>query len=100
MPSIPLRRHLGFARRYLREAVRQRGRDLLCPIAPAPHRPDPATLRLLPTQVRVVVQPGNRDLVRRFRRVDELAWGESTEVGGVSVESVEVRHWGARLVTD
>ncbi len=48
----------------------------------------------------MVVQQGNRDLVRRFRRVEELAWGETTEVGGVAVESVEVRHWGARMVTD
>jgi L-ascorbate metabolism protein UlaG (beta-lactamase superfamily) len=48
----------------------------------------------------VVVQQGNRDLVRRFHRVEELAWGESTAVDGVTVESVEVRHWGARMVTD
>jgi L-ascorbate metabolism protein UlaG (beta-lactamase superfamily) len=50
--------------------------------------------------VPVVVQPGNRDLVRRFRNVVELAWGEFAEVAGVQVESIEVRHWGARMVTD
>ena len=48
----------------------------------------------------VVVQRGNRDLVRRFRRVEELDWGESAEIAGTRVESVEVRHWGARMVTD
>lgn len=61
---------------------------------------DLGTLRSIRRDVPVVVQPGNRDLVRRFRRVEELAWGESTEVAGVTVESLEVRHWGARMVTD
>jgi L-ascorbate metabolism protein UlaG (beta-lactamase superfamily) len=61
---------------------------------------DLGTLRSIRRDVPVVVQQGNRDLVRRFRRVEELAWGESTAVDGVTVESVEVRHWGARMVTD
>ena len=61
---------------------------------------DLGTLGSMASDVSVVVQQGNRDLVRRFRRVEELAWGESTEVAGVTVESVEVRHWGARMVTD
>ena len=61
---------------------------------------DLGTLRSLPRDVPVVVQRGNRDLVRRFRRVHELGWGESVEVDGVTVESIEVRHWGARMVTD
>lgn len=61
---------------------------------------DLGTLRSLPRDVPVVVQDGNRDLVRRFQRVEELGWGESAEVDGVTVESVEVRHWGARMVTD
>jgi L-ascorbate metabolism protein UlaG (beta-lactamase superfamily) len=50
--------------------------------------------------VRVVVQSGNRDLVRRFHTVDELAWGETARIGEVEVESVKTRHWGARMVTD
>jgi L-ascorbate metabolism protein UlaG (beta-lactamase superfamily) len=61
---------------------------------------DLGTLCSLRREVPVIVQPGNRDLVRRFRRVEELGWGERTAVGGVAVESVEVRHWGARMVTD
>ncbi|MEJ7615812.1 MAG: MBL fold metallo-hydrolase [Pyrinomonadaceae bacterium] len=54
---------------------------------------DMGTLGRLPRRTRMVVQRGNRDLVRRFRQVDELSWGESTEVGGVRVESLEVNHW-------
>jgi L-ascorbate metabolism protein UlaG (beta-lactamase superfamily) len=61
---------------------------------------DLGTLRGIPTRTRVVVQSGNRDLVRRFHEVDELAWGERTHIDGLEVESVETRHWGARMVTD
>jgi L-ascorbate metabolism protein UlaG (beta-lactamase superfamily) len=61
---------------------------------------DIGTLRHLRRDVPVVVQAGNRDLVRRFRQVQELAWGESTTVGGVTVESTPARHWGARMITD
>ncbi|HYC32451.1 MAG TPA: MBL fold metallo-hydrolase [Gemmatimonadales bacterium] len=61
---------------------------------------DLGTLGRLPRHVPVVVHRGNSDLVRRFRRVYELDWGESVEVDGVEVTSVEVRHWGARMVTD
>ncbi|HEV2864029.1 MAG TPA: MBL fold metallo-hydrolase [Pyrinomonadaceae bacterium] len=61
---------------------------------------DLATLRRLPRRARAVVQKGNGDLVRRFARVDELAWGESVEVKGARVESLEVSHWGARRLTD
>jgi len=38
---------------------------------------DLGTLRAIPPRVRVVVQAGNRDLVRRFHAVDELAWGKA-----------------------
>jgi L-ascorbate metabolism protein UlaG (beta-lactamase superfamily) len=61
---------------------------------------DLGTLCALRRDVPVVVHRGNRDLVRRFRRVEELEWGETTEVAETRVESVEVRHWGARMVTD
>jgi L-ascorbate metabolism protein UlaG (beta-lactamase superfamily) len=61
---------------------------------------DLGTLRAIPPRVRVVVQSGNRDLVRRFHAVDELAWGQRTWIGDLEVESVETRHWGARMVTD
>ena len=61
---------------------------------------DLGTLRRLPRRTRAVVQEGNGDLFRRFARVDELKWGESTEVKGARVEAVEVNHWGARKLTD
>lgn len=61
---------------------------------------DLGTLRGIPPRVRVVVQSGNRDLVRRFHEVDELAWGQRTQIGDLEIESVETRHWGARMVTD
>jgi L-ascorbate metabolism protein UlaG (beta-lactamase superfamily) len=61
---------------------------------------DMGTLRRLPRDARAVVQRGNLDLVRRFRRADALAWGEATEVAGARVESIEVNHWGARKLTD
>jgi L-ascorbate metabolism protein UlaG (beta-lactamase superfamily) len=61
---------------------------------------DRGTLRAIPRDTSMVVQPGNRDLVRRFRHVEELAWGERTSVDGLELESVEVRHWGARMIAD
>ncbi|HYY94299.1 MAG TPA: MBL fold metallo-hydrolase [Pyrinomonadaceae bacterium] len=61
---------------------------------------DLGTLRRLPRRARAVVQEGNRDLVRRFARVDELKWGEAVEVKGARVEAIEVNHWGARKLTD
>jgi L-ascorbate metabolism protein UlaG (beta-lactamase superfamily) len=61
---------------------------------------DLGTLRLLPTDVPVVVQAGNTDLVRRFHQVHELAWGQSIVVNGVQIEATEASHWGARMVTD
>lgn len=61
---------------------------------------DLGTLRRLPRATRAVVQEGMGDLVQRFARVDELKWGESTEVNGARVEAVEVNHWGARRLTD
>lgn len=61
---------------------------------------DTGTLKRLPRRTRAVVQDGNRDLVRRFSHSDALKWGESTEVGGARVESIEVNHWGARKLTD
>ncbi len=61
---------------------------------------DLGTLRRLPASTPVVVQTGNADLVRRFDRVEELAWGESTVIDGLRIESTEARHWGARMITD
>src|SRR3954466_7114090 len=61
---------------------------------------DLGTLRALPSDIPVVVQPGNGDLVSRFRTVHELAWGQSASVAGVRIESTAVGHWGARMIAD
>jgi L-ascorbate metabolism protein UlaG (beta-lactamase superfamily) len=61
---------------------------------------DLGTLRRLPCDSRVVVQRRNRDLVRRFRLVDELDWGQDLFVDDLRIEAVPVRHWGARRLTD
>jgi L-ascorbate metabolism protein UlaG (beta-lactamase superfamily) len=61
---------------------------------------DMGTLKRLPRGTHAVVQEGNRDLLSRFERVDELAWGESVEVCGARIEALEVNHWGARRLTD
>jgi L-ascorbate metabolism protein UlaG (beta-lactamase superfamily) len=61
---------------------------------------DTGTLSRLPRSLHVVVQRGNRDLVRRFRRQSELRWGEALEINGARIEAIEVNHWGARRLTD
>ena len=61
---------------------------------------DLGTLRRLPRQTQAVVQQGNGDLVRRFRQLHELGWGESVEINGTRIESIRVNHWGARKLTD
>jgi L-ascorbate metabolism protein UlaG (beta-lactamase superfamily) len=61
---------------------------------------DLGTLRRLPRHTRMIVQRGNSDLVRRFRQLHELGWGESVEVEGARIEAIKVNHWGARKLTD
>lgn len=61
---------------------------------------DMGTLKRLQRDSHAVVQQGNRDLVRRFKRVSELEWGQSAEINGARVEAIEVNHWGARKLTD
>ncbi|HUR93962.1 MAG TPA: MBL fold metallo-hydrolase [Gemmatimonadales bacterium] len=97
----------GFAkigpRRHIHPALRKRelpGLDAVLLSHAHMDHTDLGTLRAIPASVPVVVQSGNRDLVRRFHAVDELAWGESTRIGDLEIESVETRHWGARMVTD
>jgi L-ascorbate metabolism protein UlaG (beta-lactamase superfamily) len=61
---------------------------------------DIGTLARLPRRTHAVVQAGNRDLVRRFHRVTELSWGESTRIEEAQVTALPARHWGARLIWD
>lgn len=61
---------------------------------------DVPTLRRLSRKAHAVVQHGNADLVRRFSQVSALKWGESVVVNGARIEAIEVKHWGARKLTD
>ena len=61
---------------------------------------DLPTLARLPRSAVVVASKNLRDLLRRFRDVRELEWGETTRVGEIEIESTPARHWGARMITD
>jgi L-ascorbate metabolism protein UlaG (beta-lactamase superfamily) len=64
---------------------------------------DLPSLRALESRHAVVVNAvRNSDLLRarRWRRVVELGWGESTRIGEASLRAFEVNHWGARMRTD
>jgi len=53
-------------------------------------------------KTRVITAPKTSDLLRvsRYSEVTELAWGERANISGVTVNAVEVNHWGARMRTD
>jgi len=64
---------------------------------------DLATLRALEKRgTTVVTAAKTSDLLRveRYRRVQELGWGESTRVGDLRLRAFQVNHWGARMHSD
>src|SRR5688572_29092531 len=65
---------------------------------------DTASLRKFPRDTPVVTATSTRDLLRRFRHVHELAWGQSVtlSVRGrvLKIEAIPVAHWGARMMRD
>jgi L-ascorbate metabolism protein UlaG (beta-lactamase superfamily) len=63
---------------------------------------DRPSLQRLSKSTPVVTASGTRDLVDDlgFRKVVELAWGESTTIGDLDVRAVQVKHWGARTFRD
>jgi len=64
---------------------------------------DLPTLRALESHgTRVITANRTSDLlrVRKYGGVDELAWGARIRIGDVSVQAVEVNHWGARMRSD
>ena len=64
---------------------------------------DVRSLRALESQgTQVVTARKTSDLLRiqRYKNVTELGWGESTQAGPLRVTAFEVRHWGARMMTD
>ena len=52
--------------------------------------------------VPIVAATGTRDLINDlgYRRVSEMAWGDSINAGGLQVSPVAVRHWGPRVFYD
>lgn len=62
---------------------------------------DLRSLRRLARNVPVITARGVGDLLRRFRTVHELGWGETLELttprGGMTVTALKLRHWGSRL---
>ena len=59
---------------------------------------DTRTWKQLRQRPAVVMAADNARYVRRlgFSRVTELHWGDATEIAGVRVTAVEVKHWGQR----
>ncbi|HVU34745.1 MAG TPA: MBL fold metallo-hydrolase [Opitutaceae bacterium] len=65
---------------------------------------DVASLRKFPRDTPVVTAAGTGDLLRRFRNVHELAWGNTatlnTRSGNLKITALPVEHWGARMLRD
>lgn len=65
---------------------------------------DLASLRQFPRATPVVTARATGDLLRRFRQVHELGWGETATLrvrgGELRVTALEVQHWGARMMRD
>jgi L-ascorbate metabolism protein UlaG (beta-lactamase superfamily) len=67
---------------------------------------DTPSLRSVRGRPAAVMSSGTADLLprRRYRSVTELRWNESAAIdtprGRVDVRSIEVKHWGARIVRD
>lgn len=66
------------------------------------HFDQPSLQALESRATRVIMASKTSDLLRanKFGRVDELAWGESAQVGDLSVRAFQVNHWGARMQSD
>ncbi len=61
---------------------------------------DTATLARLRRETWVASASATADVLRRFKQVNELGWGQSATFRGgsgeLTVEAVEVKHWGER----
>ncbi len=64
---------------------------------------DIPSLRALEGQgTHVVTAKRTADLLRfrKYASVTELGWGGFTQVGALEIRAFQVRHWGARMITD
>lgn len=65
---------------------------------------DRPSLRQFSRDTLVVTARATRDLLKRFRHVHELAWGESVTLSphgrSIKIAALPVAHWGARMMRD
>ena len=61
---------------------------------------DLSSLRRFPRDTPVITATGTADLLRRFKNVHELGWGESFHSSSIDITAFEVNHWGARMLSD
>lgn len=66
------------------------------------HFDTPSLRALASPHTRVITASRTGDLLctRRYRSVEELAWGAKARIGDVTVRAFEVNHWGARMQSD
>ncbi len=66
------------------------------------HLDIPSLRALESRRIDVVTASKTSDLLRvnRYRKVQEIGWGETARFGPAVVRAVEVNHWGARMRTD
>ena len=66
------------------------------------HFDTPTLQRLESRGTAVITASKTSDLLRvaRYAGVQELAWGQNTQVGPVAVRAFQVKHWGARMRSD
>jgi L-ascorbate metabolism protein UlaG (beta-lactamase superfamily) len=66
------------------------------------HFDRPSLRRLANPSTTVITAAHTSDLltVHRYRRVQEMAWGDRARVGPSEIRAFRVKHWGARLRKD
>jgi L-ascorbate metabolism protein UlaG (beta-lactamase superfamily) len=94
-------------KRYLRPALQPRefpAPDLIILSHAHFDHLDRPSLRKFSRDTPVVTARATRDLLKRFRHVHELGWGESITLtlrsGSMRVTALPVAHWGARMMRD
>ncbi|HZZ43465.1 MAG TPA: MBL fold metallo-hydrolase [Tepidisphaeraceae bacterium] len=63
---------------------------------------DRPTLHRLPRQTPIIAAHQTQDLIRDlgFKKITELRWNESTDLGPLKITARQVSHWGARTFHD
>jgi len=94
-------------KRYLRPALKPReipAPDLILISHAHFDHLDRRSLAKFSRDTPVVTAGDTRDLLKRFRQVHEITWGNavtvSTRSGPIKITALEVAHWGARMIRD